>query len=78
MVIFTTGKMRITKGADRVSKQGFWEWLNMTNLLLHPITFLARLGQEKELRLSCQTRVQGDIEVETTPAFNWHGERFWG
>ena len=38
----------------------------------------ARLGHEKDLRLSCKTRVLGDIEVETHPQVNWHGERFWG
>jgi hypothetical protein len=27
--------------------------------------------------LSCQTTVHGDIEVETQPGFNWHGEKFW-
>ena len=31
-----------------------------------------------ELRLACQARVNGDIEVETQPGVNWHGERFWG
>jgi hypothetical protein len=30
------------------------------------------------LRLSCQAKVYGDIEVETQPPLNLHGERFWG
>jgi ferredoxin len=30
------------------------------------------------LRLACQARVNGDVEVETQPEVNWHGERFWG
>jgi len=67
-------RMKITKGAENVSKQGFWERFNF---LINPLGFLARLGNEKTMRLSCQTRVQGDIEVETQPSINWHGEKFW-
>ena len=32
------------------------------------------LGDEDEMRLSCQTKVLGDIEVYTQPNFNWHGK----
>ena len=48
-----------------------------------PMTFMERmrfrlsylnLGSEEEMRLSCQTRIQGDIEVFTRPAFNWIGK----
>ena len=67
-------RMRITKGEDSVSKQGFLEKLR---LILGPLTFFARLGQEDALRLSCKTKVLGDIEVETHPELNWHGEKFW-
>jgi len=68
-------RVQITKGVENVSPQGLFERLR---LLLGPITFFARLGHEQDLRLACQTRVLGDIEVETQPAVNWHGERFWG
>ena len=68
-------KVHVTKGLDNVSPQGFFEKLR---LLLGPLTFFARLGHEKDLRLACQTRVNGDIEVETQPEMNLHGERFWG
>ena len=60
--------MRITKGQENVTPPGLWERLRM---------LLWRLGNEN-LRLSCQCRVNGDIEVESTPSLNWHGERFWG
>lgn len=73
--VCTTCQVRITKGAENVSSQSLWEKLN---LFKNPIAFFARLGQEKEVRLACRTRVRGDIEVETQPAFNWHGEKFWG
>ena len=74
----TTCKMRIKNGVENVSKQGLWEKFNMTNFVLHPFTFVQRLGNERDLRLACQTKVYGDVEVETQPEFNWHGERFWG
>ncbi|GAB4149806.1 MAG: hypothetical protein Tsb009_24280 [Planctomycetaceae bacterium] len=68
-------RVHIKKGQENVSKPGFWERLN---LMLNPLGFFSRLNHEKELRLSCQTKVYGDCEVETTPEFNWHGEKFWG
>jgi len=68
-------RVLITKGAENVSPQSWFEYLR---LLLGPITAFARLGNEKTLRLACKTRVNGDIEVETHPTVNWHGERFWG
>lgn len=68
-------KVLITKGEDNVSRPGLWERFR---ILAGPLLFFWRLGNEKKLRLSCQCRVNGDIEVETTPSGNWHGERFWG
>ena len=74
----TTCMVRIKSGVENVSAPGMWERMNAGNLVTHPITFLSRLGQEQEMRLSCQTAVNGDVEVETHPEFNWHGEKFWG
>lgn len=68
-------RMNIKQGRDNVSQPGFWEKFNF---LINPIGFFARVNHEDELRLSCQTTVHGDIEVETQPKFNWHGENFWG
>ena len=69
-----TCKVLITKGEGNVSTPGLWERLR----LLGPLLFFWRIGNEKKLRLSCQCRVNGDIEVETMPTANWHGEKFWG
>ena len=33
-----------------------------------------KFGHEDEVRLACQTRVEGDIEVFTQPEFNWFGK----
>ena len=73
----TTCKVYIKKGIENVNKPTILEKINTANALLHPITYLHRIGHENELRLSCQTYVYGDIEVETQPEFNWHGEKFW-
>jgi ferredoxin len=35
------------------------------------------IGHENEVRLACQTKVMGDIEVETHPPMNFFGEKFW-
>ncbi len=77
----TTCKVHIKKGTENVSKQGFWEKMNMLKCIIPPFppfAFFGRIGHEDELRLSCQTKVHGDCEVEATPKFNWHGERYWG
>lgn len=37
------------------------------------LSFL-NIGEETEMRLSCQTKVMGDLEVYTQPAFNWYGK----
>lgn len=68
-------RVEIKKGVENVSPQGFLEKLR---LLAGPLTFFARLGHEKDLRLACKCKVMGDVEVETKPSLNWHGERFWG
>jgi hypothetical protein len=38
---------------------------------------MAYIGNEDKMRLACQTEVNGDIEVTTTPAMNWFGENFF-
>jgi ferredoxin len=69
-------RVHITKGVENTNRKGLKERLR---LLLGPLTFFGRIGHEKDLRLACQTRVNGDIEVETKPpVVDWHGEKFWG
>jgi ferredoxin len=68
-------RVMIKKGKENVSRQGLIEKLR---LIAGPITYFARIGHEDDLRLACATRVLGDIEVETQPGVNWHGDRFWG
>ena len=68
-------RVHVTKGNDQVSPQGFLEWIR---LLLGPLTFFARIGNEDRLRLACKVQVKGDIEVETQPPLIAPSERFWG
>ena len=68
-------QVNICKGEQNVSPQGLLERLR---LLLGPLTFFSRLGRENTLRLSCQTKVRGDVDVETHPSFNWHCDKFLG
>jgi ferredoxin len=38
---------------------------------------MASVGHEEEIRLSCQTAVNGDCSIEVRPAFNYSGDTFW-
>ena len=44
---------------------------------LHKAVSMVWVGYEDQMRLSCQTQVLGDIEVETRPPLNISGEQFW-
>ena len=59
---------------ENLSPKGLAEKLNLNT---NPITVLACLGHEDEMRLACQVQVNGDCTIETTPEFNWSGENFW-
>jgi ferredoxin len=63
-------RVLVTKGMDNTSPMGFLEKarLNMS---------MAYVGNENTMRLACQTEVNGDIEVQTTPSMNWFGENFF-
>lgn len=65
----------IRKGLENCSPQSSAEALQ---LFLGPLSFFTRMGHEKDLRLASNVQVNGDIEVETQPPVNWHGEKFWG
>ncbi len=65
----------VTKGSENCSPKGLIE---TGQKFANPLLGLKILSNpDKEVRLSCQTRVEGDMEVETCPTINWHGEKFW-
>ncbi len=69
-----TCKVLVTKGAENLSPKTTLEKMNLGG---HPITMLAAIGHEEQMRLSCQVKVNGDCSIVTRPAFNWAGENFW-
>ncbi len=69
-----TCRVLVKSGAENLSPKTLIEKLNLN---LHPLTALAYIGNEDAMRLACQTRVNGDCSVATTPALNLYGENFW-
>ena len=69
-----TCRVLVKKGMENLSPKTTMEKLNLS---AHPVSMLAGIGHEEELRLSCQVTVNGDCTIETHPAFNWSGENFW-
>jgi ferredoxin len=68
----TCGECRILvkDGMENLSKKGIFERLTLFRMF-------SAIGHEKEMRLSCQCAVNGDITIETTPEMNISGETFW-
>ena len=65
----------IQQGQENVTRKGvlerLWKWLN-------PLLGLKILSNEgKDVRLACQAKVHGAVEVETHHPINWHGEKFF-
>lgn len=68
--------VNVTSGEENCSSKGILEKIHKWT---HPLLALKILSNpDKEVRLACQTQVHGDVEVETHPAINWHGDKFWG
>ena len=63
-------RVLITKGMENASRKGFMESARLA-------VSLAYIGNEQTMRLACQTRVNGDITVETKPPLNLFGENFF-
>jgi ferredoxin len=80
-----TCRVRIVKGMENTSPMGWVETLRfrcpvptpLTPGGLDPIPCLAFVGNEDSMRLACQTKVHGEIEVETGPELNLFGENFF-
>ncbi len=63
-------RVLIAKGKENASRVGLLEKLRM-------MFSMARIGYEDTMRLACQTRVDGDMEVVTKPPLNLYGENFF-
>ena len=69
-----TCRVLVKKGMENLSPKGVMEKLH---LAAHPESMLVSIGNEAEIRLSCQCTVNGDCTVELHPSMNWSGENFW-
>ena len=63
-------RVLVHEGRENASKMG---WMERLRLKLS----MAFIGHEDEMRLACQTRVCGDMDVETRPPLNLFGENFF-
>ncbi len=63
-------RVLVTKGMDNVTRPTLIERLRM-------MFSMARIGNENTMRLACQAKVQGDIDVVTQPPLNLYGENFF-
>lgn len=65
----------VKNGSENCSKKGFRELINKW---INPLLGLKMLSNpEEDVRLGCQTQVNGDVDVQTHPPINWHGDKFW-
>ncbi len=62
--------MLITKGMENTSEMGLLEKLRLKWSFVY-------IGNEDTMRLACQTKVQGDMDVVTQPPLNLFGENFF-
>ena len=69
-----TCRVLVKSGMENLNPKTLMERINFN---LHPLSMLARIGHEAEMRLACQIEVHGDCTVEVHPTFNWDGENFW-
>ena len=56
---------------------GLKEKFTFHNPIPDPRACMAFIGNEKNMRLACQTLVMGDMEVITQPPLNWFGDNFF-
>jgi ferredoxin len=63
-------RVLITRGIENASPMGIVEKLRLK------VSF-AHIGHEDTMRLSCQTRVMGDMTVQTRPPLDLFGENFF-
>jgi len=65
-----TCRVLVKKGIENLGPKTRMERLKLS-------TMLSAIGHEDEMRLACQTTVNGDCSIETRPAMNLSGENFW-
>lgn len=74
--VCATCQVLITKGMENVTSTTIREKVHNIVPFPNPIPALTKLNEEN-MRLSCQVKVNGDIEVETGPELDLFGENFF-
>ncbi len=80
-----TCRVKVLKGMENVSemrRRERWRFkypvpTPLTPAAVDPLPCLAYIGNEETMRLSCQTIVSGDVEVEIGPPIDLFGENFF-
>ena len=80
-----TCRVNVAKGVENLSPMGVVEKLRfrcpvptpVTPGGLDPLPCLAFVGNEETMRLACQCKIQGDVEIETGPELDLFGENFF-
>jgi ferredoxin len=71
----------ITRGMENTNSMTFMEKLRLKSPVPlpvpDPLPGMAYLSHPDTMRLACQVRVNGDIEVESGPAVDLFGENFF-
>ena len=70
-------RVLITKGMENASEMGTCEKMKFKVPLPDPLPSMAFVGNEETMRLACQTKVHGDMEVQTNPQVDLFGENFF-
>ncbi|MEM9352550.1 MAG: ferredoxin [Planctomycetota bacterium] len=75
----TCGTCRVTiaKGMENASPMGIREKGRLVCPVPEPVACLAYIGNEDTMRLACQVKVMGDMEVVTGPEIDLFGENFF-
>ncbi len=61
-------RVHVLQGRENLSRKRFMEALRIA------VSWF-KLGNEDKVRLACRARVQGDVEIQTQPEFNWFGQK---
>jgi len=76
-----TCRVKIVKGIENASPMGLVEKFRFYSPVTigppDPTPCLAYIGNEDTMRLACQTKVLGDMEVETGPQLDLFGDNFF-
>ncbi len=75
-----TCRVLITKGMENTSPMSLSEKAKFKCVpfpIPDPLPCMAYIGNEETMRLACCTRVNGDIEVDSTPELNLFGDNFF-